>query len=76
MTKRKLAAALCKLEGKTSEVSMSNMMETLTVLENYFAAMRIHENSYTLIDSQAEQAMRDRVDKIEMKARKKLAKKK
>lgn len=75
MTKRRLAAAICHIEGKKSQVAMGNMMETLTAIENYFAAMRVHENNVS-VWCNAEAVMAARIEKTAIKAKKKLEKKK
>ena len=76
MTKRKLAAAICHIEGKKSQVAMGNMMETLTAIENYFAAMRVYENPdhVDIALCKAESEMIKRVIKIAAKAKKKMVK--
>lgn len=72
MTKRTLASNMCKLEGGKSQIKMADAMEYQTKLEAYFASMRVLENSEFC---EAEIAMLERIEALEIKARQKMEKK-
>ena len=66
MTKRKLAQAIAKIEGKKSEVAIGNIMEVLTILEE-LQAQQFVDGSTAIVD-----AIDTRIYKLIDKKRKKM----